>query len=118
MPNINRVILAGHLTRDPELTTVNSNKPISLCKCGIAVNRFWRDEQGNKQEQVCFVDFAAWAKAGEALKKWARVGDAVLIEGRLEMNEWTDKASQKKRISHTIVAESVHFLTPKEKEGK
>ena len=57
MANYNRVILAGNLTRDPQLSYTPSNTPI--CKFGMAINRRWRDQQGNTQEETCFVDCTA-----------------------------------------------------------
>jgi len=81
MANYNRIILAGNLTRDPELSYTPSSTPI--CKFGLAVNRTWTDKQTNERRQeTMFVDCVAWARSGEVINQYCRKGGPILIEVR------------------------------------
>ena len=82
MANYNRVILAGNLTRDPQLSYTPSNTPI--CKFGMAINRRWRDQQGNMQEETCFVDCTAFGRTAETINQYMSKGRPILVEGRLD----------------------------------
>lgn len=108
MANFNRVILAGNLTRDPELSYTPSNTPV--CKFGMAVNRSWTNKQTNeKHEDVMFIDCVAWSRSAEVINQYCRKGKPLLIEGRLNLDTWTSPEGQK-RSKHTVVVENFQFL--------
>ncbi len=108
--SLNRVILMGNLTRDPELSHTASNAPV--CKFGMATNRKWADRDGNKKEEVCYVDVTAWGKMGEVINQYMAKGRGILIEGRLQFSQWTDKEG-KNRSKLDVVAESFSFVGEK-----
>lgn len=88
MRNYNRVILMGNLTRDPELrNTSNQNQ---VCNLGIAVNRTYTDQTGNRQEDVTFVDCEAWGSTAKIINKHLAKGQPIHIEGRLRLDQWQD----------------------------
>lgn len=108
MANYNRVILAGNLTRDPELSYTPSSTPV--CKLGLAVNRTWTDKQTNeKREEAMFIDCVAWSRTGEVINQYCRKGNPILIEGRLRLETWTSPEGQK-RSKHTVVVDRFEFL--------
>lgn len=112
--NFNRVILAGNLTRDPELSYTASNMPV--CKFGMAVNRRWRDRDGNQKDEVCYVDLTAWGKQGEVIKQYMAKGRGILVEGRLQYRQWTDKEG-KNRSKLDVVVENFTFLGDRQGGG-
>ena len=108
MANYNRVILAGNLTRDPELTYTPSNT--AICKFGIAVNRKWKDRTtNNEREEAMFIDCTAWSKTAETLNQFCKRGSSVLIEGRLTYDMWTTPEGQR-RSKHGVTVDSFQFL--------
>lgn len=108
MANFNRIILAGNLTRDPELSYTTSNT--AVCKFGIAVNRNWTERETNtKHEETMFVDCTAWAKRAEVINQYLKKGRPILIEGRLAYDTWTTPEGQK-RSKHSVVVENFQFL--------
>jgi len=107
MANYNRVILAGNLTRDPELTYTPSNTPI--CKFGMAINRRWRGQDGNSREETCFVDCTAFGRQAETINQYMSKGRPLLIEGRLNYSQWTGQDGQK-RSKLAVVVETFQFL--------
>ena len=107
MANYNRVILAGNLTRDPQLSYTPSNTPI--CKFGMAINRRWRDQQGNMQEETCFVDCTAFGRTAETINQYMSKGRPILVEGRLQFSQWTSQEGQK-RSKLEVVAERFTFV--------
>lgn len=114
MPNYNKVILIGHLTRDPELRFTANGKAIA--KIGIAVSRQWKDEAGTKKEDTAFVDVDAFGKQAETLGQYLKKGRALMVEGRLKMDQWEDKQSGQKRSKLGVVLESFQFIGGQEKE--
>lgn len=108
MANYNRVILAGNLTRDPQLSFTPSNT--AVCKFGLAINRSWTDRQTNeKREETCFVDCTAFGRQGEVINQYLSKGRPVLIEGRLQFSRWTGQDGQN-RSKLEVVVESFQFL--------
>jgi single-strand DNA-binding protein len=103
MPSYNRVILAGHLTRDPETKSLANEKCVA--KFSLACNRKFGD-----REDVTFVDCEAWGKTAELAGKYLTKGRACLIEGRLKMDQWEDKQTGAKRSRLIVVADSIQFL--------
>lgn len=108
MPNLNKVLLMGHLTRDPELRV--TPKGTSICQFSLAINRQWKTESGEKQEEVVFVDVEAWGKAGETVAKYLTKGRPLYVEGRLKLDQWEDKNTKEKRSRMKVVMEQFQFL--------
>lgn len=107
MASFNRVILVGNLTRDPQLKYLPNNT--AVCEFGLAVNHRWRDKEGNQRDDVCFVDIAAFSRQGELINQYMTKGRPILIEGRLKLDQWTDKEGNK-RSKHSVVVENFTFL--------
>ena len=108
MASFNKVILAGNLTRDPELRYTPAGKAIA--KFGLAVSRTWTNDAGEKKEDVLFVDVDAFARQAEVISQYFKKGRPILVEGRLKLDTWDDKQSGQKRSKHGIVLESFSFI--------
>ncbi len=108
MASFNKTILIGNLTRDPELRY--TPKGTAICKIGLAVNRVWTTEGGEKKEEVTFVDVDSFGRTAENIGQYMRKGSSILIEGRLKLDTWDDKQTNQKRSKLGVVAESVQFL--------
>lgn len=108
MASLNKVILIGHLTRDPELRKVASG--VSVAKMRLAVNETIRDRQtGQAREVTCFVDVTAWDRAAENCGKFLSKGSSILVDGRLTYEEWkTPQGEQRNRVS--VRADRVQFM--------
>ena len=116
MASFNKVILVGNLTRDPELRYTPAGKAIA--KVGMAVNRTWTSESGEKKEEVTFVDVDIFGRTAENVSQYMRKGSSMLIDGRLRLDQWDDKQTGQKRSKLGVVAESVQFLgSPRGAEG-
>lgn len=107
MANFNKVILMGNLTRDPELKYLPSNT--AVCEFGLAVNRTWRDANGQQQEDTCFVDCACFGRAAETLNQYMSKGKPLLIDGRLKYDSWTAQDGTK-RSKLRVVVENFQFV--------
>jgi single-strand DNA-binding protein len=105
--NINRVVLVGRLTRDPELRELPSGH--SVCNIRIACNGIRRTAEGEYQERPHFFDVAAFGGLAENVARYMHKGSLVAIDGRLEWSEW-ETAEQLKRQAVSVVAETVQFL--------
>ncbi len=108
MASYNRVILVGNLTRDPELRY--TPKGTAIAKVGIAINRVWTSETGEKKEEVTYVDVDVFGRTAENVAQYMRKGRSILIEGRLRLDQWDDKQTGQKRSRLGVVAEMVQFL--------
>ena len=116
MNGFNKVILAGNLTRDPELRYTPSGTAIA--KFGLAVNRKWKDSQTNEmKEEVTFVDIDAFGRQAETIGQFLKKGRPILLEGRLKLDQWDDKTTQQKRSKLGVVLESFTFLDSGTREG-
>lgn len=102
MVNFNRVILAGNMTRDPELRFTNDGIPV--CSFGIAVNRV-----RSRSEEVDFFNISAWRELGETIANYKKKGDPILVEGRLQYRTW-EAQDGSKRSAVDVVADRVEFL--------
>ncbi|MDX2110295.1 MAG: single-stranded DNA-binding protein [Verrucomicrobiota bacterium] len=112
MASFNKVILMGNLTRDPELRVTPAG--LSICKFGLAVNRVYNSADGERKEEVTFVDIDSFGKQAETISKYLTKGRPVLIEGRLKLDQWEDKNSGEKRSKLGVVAESFQFVGARE----
>jgi single-strand DNA-binding protein len=108
MASFNKVILLGNLTRDPEVRY--TPKGSAVCDLGVAVNRVYTTEGGERREEVTFVDVVLWARLAEIAGEYLRKGRPVFIEGRLQMDSWDDKQTGQKRTKLRVVGESMQLL--------
>ncbi|MCE2826564.1 MAG: single-stranded DNA-binding protein [Verrucomicrobium sp.] len=108
MASFNKVILAGNLTRDPELRY--TPKGTAIAKLALAVNRRWTGEDGQTREEVTYVDIDAFGKQAEVISQYLRKGGGLLLEGRLKLDQWDDKQTGQKRSRLGVVLESFTFL--------
>ena len=107
--NINRVILTGNLTKDPDVRTL-PNSGQAVCTLRIACNGRKRNADGQWEDAPNYFDVTVWGQQGENCGKFLSKGRGVAIDGRLRWREWTDKDSQQKRSAVDIIAETVQFL--------
>ena len=112
--NINRVVLTGNLTRDPELRSLQSGT--SVCSLRIAVNTRRKGSGGDWEDKANFFDVTVWGAQGENCARYLAKGRPVAIDGRLEWREWEGKDGEK-RQSIDVVADSVQFLSSPRDEG-
>src|SRR6058998_2327422 len=115
MANYNKVILAGNLTRDPELRY--TPKGMAIAKLGLAINRTWKNEAGETKEEATFVDVDAFGRTAEVIGQYLKKGRPILIEGRLRLDQWDDKQTGQKRSKLGVVLESFSFLDSTRTEG-
>ncbi len=112
MANFNKVILIGNLTRDPELRYTPSGTAIA--SFGIAVNRTWSGQDGEKKVDVCYVDINMFGRRAEVINEYFSKGNPIFIEGRLQFQQWETKDGQK-RNALRVVAEDFQFIGGKTK---
>lgn len=116
MPNLNKVMLMGNLTRDPELRYTPNNTAVA--NLGMAINRTWFNKQTNeKQDETTFVDLEAWGRTAEVLNQYLKKGRPLYVEGRLKLDQWQDKESGGNRSKLKIVIETFEFLDSRGGEG-
>lgn len=108
MPDLNKVYLAGRLTREPELRYTPSG--IALCKLGLAVSRNYKGRDGERKEDTFFIDITAWDKQAEYLGQRLHKGSPILVEGALKSDSWEDKNTGQKRTKMEIQAVRVQEL--------
>lgn len=107
MNDINHVVLTGNLTRDPELRRINTGAAVA--DLGLAVSEVHNNKEGAKVESTCFVDVVAWSKTAEACAEFLKKGSPLLVEGRLQLDQWETKEGEK-RSRLRVRAERVRFL--------
>jgi single-strand DNA-binding protein len=108
MANLNKVMLMGNLTRDIRLTYTPSNTAVA--KLGMAINRTWTGQDGQKHEEVTFLDLTSFGKQAETLNKYLHKGDPLFVEGRLKLDTWDDKQTGQKRSKLEVIIEGFQFL--------
>ena len=106
--SFNKVVIMGNLTRDPEVRTLPSGS--SVARLAVAVNRTYNDKDGNKKEEVTYVDVDAFGKQAEIIGKFFTKGKPILIEGRLKLDQWEDKTSGEKKSRLGVVLEGFSFV--------
>jgi len=107
MASFNKVILMGNLTRDPELKQTPSGSKVAELR--LAVSETWRDKSGQSKEVTCFVDVVVWEKLAELCQQYLAKGRSVLVEGRLQMDEWKNQQGEP-RSKLRVRADTVKFL--------
>lgn len=114
MANYNKVLLMGNLTRDIELKQIAGNQ--SVAEIGLAVNRRYKDREGNPREETTFVDCEAWGRTAEVMSQYLSKGKPVFIEGRLKLDTWQDQSGNK-RSKMRVVVENFQFIEPRGEGG-
>lgn len=105
--NLNKVMLIGNVTRDPEVRTTPSGQNVATI--GVATNRRWTDQSGQKKEEVEFHNVVAWRKLAEIVGQYVKKGSKIYVEGRLRTRTWDDQSGQK-RYRTEIIAENMIML--------
>ena len=111
MANLNKVMLIGNVTRDPEIKY--TPKGSAVTDLGIAVNRVYTPEGGEKREETTFVDVTLWGRQAEIAGEYCKKGRSIYIEGRLQLDSWEDKTSGQKRSKLRVVGETFQLLGPR-----
>jgi len=110
MQDTNTVLVTGRLTRDPEGRRTNSGTAVT--ELGVASNGRKKDQTGNWVDDPCFLDVTVWGKSAEFCRDYLKKGSRVLIEGRLQLDQWEDRTTGQKRSKLKVVAQSVQSLDP------
>ena len=108
MASFNKVLLLGNLTRDPEVRY--TPKGSAVADLGVAVNRQYTLDSGEKREEVTFVDVTFWGRTAEVAGEYLKKGRPVFIEGRLQLDTWDDKQSGQKRSKLKVIGETMQML--------
>ncbi len=112
MASYNKVILVGNLTRDPEVKY--TPKGTAITDIGLAVNRTYSTDSGEKREEVTFIDITLWGRTAEIVGEYCKKGRPLLVEGRLQLDTWDDKATGQKRSKLKVVGENIQLLGSRE----
>ena len=115
MANVNKVILIGNVTRDPEVKF--TPKGSAVADVGLAINRNYTLDNGEKREETIFVDVELWGRLAEIAGEYAKKGRPIYIEGRLRMDTWEDKTSGQKRSRMKVVGENLQLLGSRPSSG-
>ena len=114
MASFNRVIIAGNLTRDPEVRYLPSGT--AVCEMGLAIDDSYRSKEGEQVERTVFVDVVVWGTQGENCKEYLSKGSGALIEGRLQLDQWENQQGEK-RSKLRVKADRVQFLGGRKSGG-
>ena len=109
MASLNKVLLIGNLTRDPELRYTPSGTAVA--DLSIAINRKYTTASGEKKEETCFVDVTLWARRAEVASQYLKKGSPLFVEGRLHLDKWENNEGQK-RSKLKVVAQNFQFIGP------
>jgi single-strand DNA-binding protein len=109
MANLNKVFIIGRLTRDPDVRY--TPKGTQITELGVAVNRTYQGDNGEKKEESVFVDVILWGKLAETAGQYLQKGRSVFCEGRLQLDSWDDKQTGQKRSRLRVIAENMQFLS-------
>jgi single-strand DNA-binding protein len=116
MANLNRVLLIGNLTRDPDVRY--TPKGTAVVDLGLAVNRVTTTEDGERREEVTFIDVTLWGRQAEIAEQYLKKGRPVFIEGRLQMDSWDDKQTGQKRTKLKVVGDTMQLLGSRQESGE
>jgi len=115
MASLNKVMLIGNLTRDPEIKY--TPKGTAIADIGLAVNRNYTTESGEKREEVTFIDVTLWGRTAEIVGEYCKKGRPLFVEGRLQLDQWEDKQTNQKRSKLKVVADNIQLLGSREGGG-
>ena len=116
MATLNKVLLIGNLTRDPEIRY--TPKGTSVSDIGLAVNERGKDAAGNTTEETVFVDVTLWGKTAENVGQYMKKGSPLFVEGKLQLDSWEDKSTGQKRSKLKVVGVSCQFLPDGKNRGE
>jgi single-strand DNA-binding protein len=108
MANLNKVMIIGNVTRDPEIKYTPQGRAVT--DIGIAVNRVFTPEGGERREETTYIDVTLWGRTAETAAEYCKKGRSVYVEGRLQLDTWEDKTSGQKRSKLRVVAENYQLL--------
>jgi len=114
MANLNKVLLIGRLTRDPEVRYIPSGAGVT--EFGLAVNRYYNSQSGERKEDTCYLEVSAWGRLGETVKNYLTKGRQVFVEGHLTYSEWQNQEG-KKRSRIRVTADNIQFLDSGRADG-
>jgi len=104
---LNKAILIGNLTRDPELRSLPSG--IKVCTFSLATNRVWKDKSGARQEATDYHNVVVFGRQAETVAQYMKKGSSILVEGRMQTRSWDDKTSGEKKYRTEVVADRTQF---------
>lgn len=104
---LNKAILIGNFTRDPELRSLPSG--IKVCTFSLATNRVWKDKNGARQESVDYHNIVVFGRQAETVAQYMKKGSSILVEGRMQTRSWDDKTSGEKKYRTEVVADRTQF---------
>jgi len=116
MASYNRVVLLGNCTRDPEVKY--TPKGTAVTELGLAINRYYTTDGGEKREETTFVDVTFWGRPAEIAGEYIKKGRPVMIEGRLQLDTWDDKQTGQKRSRLKVVGENLQLLGSRDSAGE
>ena len=114
MANLNKVLLIGNLTRDPEIKY--TPKGTAIADIGLAVNRTYTTDGGEKREETTFVDVTLWGRVAEIVGEHCKKGRPLFVDGRLQLDTWDDKQTGQKRSKLKVVGDNIQLLGGKDGE--
>ncbi|OUU43776.1 MAG: single-stranded DNA-binding protein [Verrucomicrobia bacterium TMED56] len=114
MASLNKVLLIGNLTRDPDIRMLSNGRPV--CNFGLALNRNYKDSEGNRKEEVTFVDVECYGPRAEAIGRFFSKGRSIFVEGRLKLDQWESKEGEK-RSAIRVVLDNFEFVDSKQDGG-
>ena len=109
MASLNKVFLLGNLTRDPDLRGLPSGQ--SVCELRLAVGRRYQNSNGQEIDDTCFVDVVVWGRSANNCKQFLSKGSQVMVEGRLQLDQWEDRNGGGTRSRMRVVAEQIQFMS-------
>lgn len=115
MPNLNKVMLIGNLTRDPEVRY--TPKGSAVTDIGMAINRNYTLDDGERREETTFVDVTFWGRQAEVIGEYMKKGRPMYVEGRLQLDQWEDKTSGQQRSRLKVIGENFQFLGGRDDQG-
>lgn len=116
MASLNKIFLLGNLTRDTELRYLPSGS--AVCEFGLAVNRRYTANNGQERDETCFIDVSVWGKQAETCDRYLQKGSSLLVEGRLQMDQWQDRETGKTRSKLKVIAERTQFIGGRPQGGQ
>lgn len=115
MPNLNKVMLIGNITRDPEVRY--TPKGTAVTDLPMAINRFYTLDDGERREETTFVDVTFWGRQAEVIGEYMKKGRPIYAEGRLQLDQWEDKNTGQQRSRLKVVGENFQFLGGRDDRG-
>lgn len=115
MPNFNKVILCGNMTKDPELRYIPSGA--AVCEFTLAINKKWKTKDGVQKDEVSYIDCVSWARTAEIVAQFMKKGRPLLVEGELRQERWQDQSSGQNRSKVKVNVQNVQFVGAKPEGG-